>query len=55
VSVFAIQQFDFETNPFADPEGFVEELEQRGVEVDEDGRIDPEGFEQLIEDEAGQP
>jgi hypothetical protein len=37
-------QFDFETNPITDPEGWIEELEERGVDIEdlEEGRVDPE-------------
>jgi hypothetical protein len=37
-------QFEFESNPITDPEGFIQELEDRGVDIEdlEEGRVDPE-------------
>jgi hypothetical protein len=55
LSVLAIgawQQFGFESNPFTDPEGFVEELEERGIEVDEDGQVDLDELERQLEEDV---
>jgi hypothetical protein len=45
--------FGFETNPFTDPEGFVEELEQRGIQVEEDGSVDLEELQRQLEEQQG--
>ena len=52
VSVAAIsawRSFGFESNPLTDPEGFITELEERGVQVDEDGQIDMEDLQRELD------
>ncbi len=51
LAITAWSTFDFQTNPFADPEGFVEELEERGFEVDEEGQLDLEELERRLQED----
>lgn len=41
----------FETSPVTDPEGFLRELEERGIDVDEEGNVDLEDLRQELEEE----
>ena len=43
------QTTGFDSNPFLEPEEFISELEERGVEFDEEGRIDPEALQSELE------
>jgi hypothetical protein len=42
--MFLWAQFDFETNPLTDPDAWLQELEDRGIDLEdlEEGRVDPE-------------